>query len=264
MGKEFHICTLVSKKDQYEQMKKSLLAAGFDEDRCRYTVLDNSSGNNHEPYSAINWQLDNTKEKYLIFCHQDLIFDQGHGIDELLRLIDDIAKDNPRWAILGNAGMTDTLAPVIRLSDSDGFHDVGPCPSRVQSLDENFLVFKSGTTVRCSKEISGFHLYGTDLCLNASLKKLTCHVIDFHLTHLSSGNLNEDFYKIEEALRNLWNHRFTFFYVGTCCTCFFLSKHAFLREIFGTKRMIGRVNRRRKFYVAAVFASKILQGERPK
>ncbi len=56
-------------------------------------------------------------------------------------------------------------------------------PIRVGSLDENFIVVKRQANLALSHDMSGFHLYGTDLCIIADILGRTSYVVDFHLCH---------------------------------------------------------------------------------
>jgi hypothetical protein len=263
MSRLFHICTLMNNPTQYGNMKSSFLAAGFDEERCRYTVLDNSNCNTHEPYSAINLALKETSEEYLIFCHQDILIDRGDDIEHLLQQFDNLSQQYPDWAIVGNAGGTDTLRLARKITDPHGEGASGHLPRRVQSLDENFLVIKTGALLRCSPELNGFHLYGTDLCLDAITKGFTCHVVDFHLTHLSAGDANNQSFKDAlAALQRVWNNHFRFCYVKTCCGALFLSKYALLRRYFGSPKMVDWVVDHSKIYSLLCLATRTLQGKK--
>lgn len=228
----FRICTLVTDWQQYAEMKQSFIAAGFDESRCAYSAFDNSSGNHFEPYSLINRLVQESSEPYLVLCHQDVLANQGDGFDRLLEALRQLDSRDPHWAVAGNAGCTDDFAFVIRVTDPNKFdHWPGPFPVRVHSLDENFLVIRGRAGVTCSSELSGFHLYGTDLCLNARLKRRTCYVIDFHLTHQSTGRFGEDFFASRRQFIERWNREFHFLYVIREAEIF-LSRWRILHRVF--------------------------------
>jgi hypothetical protein len=53
-----------------------------------------------------------------------------------------------------------------------------------------------------SADLRGFHLYGTDLCLQARLRGHSAYVIDFHLRHLGRGTMGRDYYACLEALED--------------------------------------------------------------
>src|SRR2546423_9119907 len=89
----------------YDEMRESFEQAGFTEEKCRYTLFDNTEGNRHEPYAAINAALDEGDEPYLVFCHQDVRADRGDGYQELLAAIRSLDSERPEWAVAGNAGV---------------------------------------------------------------------------------------------------------------------------------------------------------------
>lgn len=245
--KLFHICTIANKLEQYEEMKSSFVEAGFDDSRCRYSVFDNSKSNIYEPYSTINYILANTEEPYIIFCHQDVLINQGHGFDQLFKVLKELDQLDPNWAVAGNSGINNNYEHIVKITDPHNtpLWDAG-FPQKVYSLDENFFVIKSSANIACSSELSGFHLYVTDLCLNATVKGYSCYVIDFHITHLSRGNLNQDFWDLRTKFQKRWSSEFSFGYLKTPSTSIFLSKNKAMRYIFSNGRIMSWVlsNRR--------------------
>lgn len=237
--KLFHICTIANKLAQYEEMKSSFIEAGFDEFRCRYSVFDNSQGNIYEPYSTFNTIRSNTVEPYIIFCHQDVLLNQGHGFDRVVKLLEELDKLDSNWALAGNAGINNNYENVTIITDPhNSKHWSGGFPERVHSLDENFLVVKSSANIASSSELKGFHFYATDLCLNAILKGYSCYVINFHLTHLSPGKISQDFWKSRAIVQKRWSREFNFCYVQTPCSFMFLSKHKALQYIFNHTKVM--------------------------
>jgi len=228
--KKFHIVTLVNKLDQYQLMRASFIKAGFDENRCRYSVFDNSQKNIYDPYHTFNLIKPQTQEPYIIFCHQDLLMNQGHGFDQLIKVLDDLEKYDPDWAIAGNAGVNDHYQTIAKITDPCATLSATRLPQKVHSLDENFLIIKSAADIESSSEIQGFHFYGTDLCLNAILKAYSCYVIDFHLTHLSAGHLSQSFWDVKKIFQKRWNREFNLCYIKTTMNVLIvLSKYQWIR-----------------------------------
>ncbi|HSI32426.1 MAG TPA: hypothetical protein VK986_02460 [Tepidisphaeraceae bacterium] len=229
----------MTKPEVYGAMKDSMTAAGFDEGRCRYTVFDNSSSNSREPYGAINDALARTVEPYLIFCHQDLVFGPDATFERLVRVLTELDDVDPAWAVAGNAGGTRTLQLAMRITDGSAVWRVGRVPRRVQSLDENLLIIKASSGIGCSGDLSGFHLYGTDICLNAEERGRRCYVIDFHIHHLSTGRTctPEEFEAVRVRFELRWGPRRLCQFVKTCCTTLFLSRSGALRRCFGGPKM---------------------------
>lgn len=237
--KLFHICTIANKLNQYEEMKSSFIQAGFDEDRCRYSLFDNSESNIYDPYETFNKIKLQTSEPYIIFCHQDILLNQGNGFDDLVKLLTELEKLDPKWAIAGNAGINDDYKSVARITDPNNTLNWSKnFPQQVHSLDENFLVIKTAANISCSWDLKGFHFYAQDLCLNAIYNGYSCYVINFHLTHLSGGNLNQAFWDIQKTFYSKWNDKFILCYVQTVTgvnMCF--SKYAIIRAIFSRQKV---------------------------
>jgi hypothetical protein len=96
----------------------------------------------------------------------------------------------------------------LRITDPHGTGQrIGPFPARVVSLDENFLVVRAASRIRPSTTLSGFHLYGTDLCLQARAAGRSAWVIDFHLRHLSAGRVDSNFLRQQAAFEENWGRR---------------------------------------------------------
>jgi hypothetical protein len=240
--KLFHICTIANKLEQYEEMKASFLEAGFDEDRCRYSLFDNSGGNIYEPYETFNKIKLNTVEPYIIFCHQDVLLNQGNGFDQLIKVLEELENLDPQWAVAGNAGVKNNYTDVHRITDPNITPDWSvELPQQVHSLDENFLVIKTAASIACSTELKGFHFYAPDLCLNAILKGYSCYVIDFHLTHLSGGNLSQAFWDLQKIFYEKWCNQFTLSYVRTVTgVTMCLSKYKIIRAI-GSRQKVTKL-----------------------
>ena len=102
-------------------------------------------------------------------------------------------------------------------------------PSQVKSLDENFLLIKKSANIALSGDLSGFHLYGTDVCLIAECLGYTAYAIEFNLMHLSEGKLDPSFDSLSEQLQRKYASFFRDRYIKTTITRFYLSSNAVLR-----------------------------------
>ena len=221
-------------------MKASFLSTGFSEDICDYKLLDNSTGNTHDPYLTINQALTEAKQQYIIFCHQDILLNKTHGYDQLIDQLEKLNAMDPNWAIAGNAGYKENLSPVVKVDDPHSFQHYQELPERVYSLDENFFVIKTSSDLRCSENLSGFHLYATDLCLQATKRNLSCYVIDFYMTHLSGGDTSSSGFQGSLVRFNQnWNQAFLFCFIRTPCTFLSLSRSSFIRWLFKEDKFVG-------------------------
>lgn len=214
----YSICTLVTDPVQYDQLRASFRAGGFDAPSTEYLFIDNSHGQQACAYSGGNELLAAARGRYVILCHQDvrLIRDGRRALDGCLA---DLERRDPTWAVAGNAGGVRPGALAIRISDPHGADQRrGVLPCRVASLDENFLIVRRDARIGFSRDLTGFHFYGADLCLAADIMGHNCYVIDFHLQHLSPGRKRVDFYACEAAFCAKWGRALRARWMQTTCS----------------------------------------------
>lgn len=199
-GPLFSICTLVTRDAEYAEMVESFLSRGFAPDRAEFLYLDNTSENNWDAFQGIRRFLSLARGTYVILCHQDirLLTDDAVTLQHRLTALD--ARD-PDWALAGNAGATADGTLIVRISDPHGEDQRrGSFPAQVVSLDENFIIIRRDALVSLAAGLRGFHLYGTDMCLQARCAGRSAWVIDFHLRHLSAGRVDKSFHLAQRSL----------------------------------------------------------------
>ncbi|WP_421945292.1 hypothetical protein [Pedobacter sp.] len=248
---EFSICTLVTRKQEYNEMLQSFLAKGFSEDKCEFIYADNTEKNNFDAFSAFNLFLKKAKGRYIIICHQDVLINKD-GYDELIRCLGQLDNLDTNWGVCGNAGAAGPNHIVYYISYPDGtFMNKGKFPLKVTGLDENFLLVKNSANLKVSNNLNGFHLYATDLVLQAELNGFSSYVIPFNLTHKSRGNRDGDFFRIRNELISKYNRFFRTRWIQTNSTVFHLSG-TFLGKLSGNPlflffvRMWNGLQKRRK------------------
>lgn len=220
-GFKYSICTLVTDETQYREMMQSFIEAGFDTTLCEFLIADNTQENKFDAYRAINRFLQEARGKYIIICHQDILanYDQEHVLKRRIAELDSL---DSKWGIAGNAGAKDLYHISTVITEKGKLFRKGKFPSKVISLDENFFLVKAEANLALSADISGFHLYGTDLCLLADCMGWNSYVIDFNITHKSSGKIDPTFYEISEQLQKKYQRFFRGRYIKTTITRFYL------------------------------------------
>lgn len=223
-GPKCEIVTVANDLAQYAEMRRSFEDAGFTTERARFTVYDNSQGNRHDPYEVLRSLPANGPEPCVIFCHQDVRLDLGHGYDQFTAQVALLDARHPSWVAAGNSGGGEDGRLRLHLDDPAGRWREDLLPASVRSLDENFLLLRRAHAPFCSPGLSGFHLYGTDVCLHAIVRGGSAHVIDFLLSHGSKGNAySPAFAEARDRLVQHWEKRFLAGIVRTTCTEFLLS-----------------------------------------
>jgi hypothetical protein len=255
---EYSICTLVTRKAEYEEMLDSFLNKGFDEKSCEYLFIDNSESRKFEAYKGLNQFLQQAKGKYIILCHQDIII-HDHDRNHLSERILEIEKSDSNWAILANAGGVNFKWIATNLTQGSGnIIKEKKLPLRTKTVDENFIIVKNSANLALSHNLSGFHLYGPDLCLIADVLGFNTYVIDFNIIHKSNGNPDESFYRLRREFIKKYNHAFRSRFMTTTITRYYLSGNWFtalfynLQPIKFLVRQYYKAFKPKKLYVLEV------------
>lgn len=197
---DYSICSLVTDHALYGQMVASFIEAGFAPDRCEYLYADNTGGNGADGYRGLNRMIAAARGRIVLMVHQDVLaVDRIERLDAVLDALDQTAPD---WAVAGNAGFDPTQWSYLRtLTESDLVAPQGNLPARQAiSLDENLLILRRDALLGFSHDLCGFHLYGTDLVLQAVVRGRTAWVVDFHVEHLGRGKIDQSFVAARDAL----------------------------------------------------------------
>ncbi|MFK7855887.1 MAG: hypothetical protein AB8B79_17320 [Granulosicoccus sp.] len=204
----FSVCSIVNDLDQYQQMLESFEQAGFAQDNCEFLYVDNTNANSLDCYEGLNRLINQSQGKYIVLCHQDIRMLRDDKATLLARL-NELEQHDSAWAVVGNAGKTHSGDYKIRISDRHGKdQNRGPFPAQVISLDENFMILKRSALLGFSADLTGYHLYGTDICIQANVRGRQAYVIDFHLEHLGAGSVREDFFYCADALESKYKKVF--------------------------------------------------------
>jgi hypothetical protein len=199
---KFSICTLVTRPEEYAAMAASFVRAGFAPDDTEFLFINNTNAKQLDAYRGYNLFLQTARGEFIVLCHQDILLnhDRREILEQRIRELDAL---DPAWALLGNAGCAQCFGlqvTAIKISHPSGSETIGKFPTRVDSLDENFIVVKRTANLALSHDLSGFHFYGTDLCRIAKILGRTAYVVDFHLLHKSLGKYDDSFFQSRQQL----------------------------------------------------------------
>lgn len=170
-------------------------------------------------YEAIRLFISQSRGDFILFIHDDVFFD-GLSCSDLFTELSRICKLDPKAVLFGVAGISfSDHSSIGHFRDAGGEHEWGFHEDGLaSSLDECFLVLRKDKGLTVSNELSGYHFYGTDLCINAREKGLASYVIDFPIIHKSTGSLDKKFFEariqFEKHLQKKNIRRF----VRTTCT----------------------------------------------
>ena len=233
----FSICTIVTDMQEYEEMKKSFEGSCFTEN-CEYLIADNTSGNQFSAYVAIAGFLKQSNAQYLIIVHQDVRCIDNK--ETLIRCLQGLTQVDTKWAMCGNAGSTGYHEVIYYLNNAGKEMFASGLPARVTSLDENLLIINRNTNLTLSADLTGFHLYGTDLCLVADFLGYTCYVIPFKVKHLSLGNI-EDLNYYKKGFIRQYGRKLRSRFIETTCTKFYLSNSVWKNTFFNYRKVFSLI-----------------------
>ena len=235
-GIRYSICTLVSRPAEYRAMAQSFAAVGFGPPDCEFLFLDNSAGNRFDAYAGYNIFLRAARGDYVVLCHQDvrLLSDGRERLDAVIAELDSL---DPHWGLFGNAGGLRSGNLAIRISDPHGENVAqgGPFPVACQTLDENFIVVRAAANLAVSNDLHGFHLYGTDMCMLASILGYSAYIVDFHLRHESEGVIDAVFARALADLVAKYARTKRPAFVTTSCGKFVIMPFDFLNKGLNTR-----------------------------
>jgi hypothetical protein len=205
----YSFCTLVTNLTRYHAMVEGFRRLGFTSADREFLYIDNSASNQADAFSGYNRFLRQASGRYVILCHQD-VMGLEDGREKLDSLLAALSEKDSVWAVCGNAGVDVRGRRFIRITDpyAPDQSTGQPFPRKVMSLDENFIVVKSEANLALSRDLTGFHWYGSDLCLIADILGWTAYVIDFHLRHDSRGSVDQHYNSLRNQLRSKYTRAF--------------------------------------------------------
>jgi len=206
MSGSVNLCVGVACNDEF--VLKSCLLASPDIGSGVEVFVEYDAASAAKAYNAI---LEKASCDVVILVHQDVFLPPGWlaRFKESLAWLD---ENDPRWGVLGvwgadhdgqfkgwvySAGLKQLLGGPFKL------------PRTVRVLDEVLLAIGKHSGLRFDESLEGFHLYGTDLCLEAESKGLRNYVIPAFLVHNSAPMswLPLQFWRSYSFVRGKWKDR---------------------------------------------------------
>lgn len=171
----------------------------------------------------------------LVFAHQDVFFPPG-WMGELGAGLDWLARRDPNWGVLGVWGLTASGVACGHTYCTGLGRVLGSgsaMPVRVRTLDEIVLIIRQGSELRFDERLPGFHLYGTDMCLQAHQKAMSCYAVPAFCVHNTNGlkYLPYSFWRAYAYLRRKWRRDLP---VRTPCTTITRSGWPLIRHHLGS------------------------------
>ncbi len=159
---------------------------------------------------AYNTALGKTSARLVVFVHQDVYLPQGwcKSLLEQTALLDEMDKD---WGVAGVYGITASgegrgslYSTGLRRMVGDRFR----LACEVRTLDEVCLVLQKAAGLQFDEKLSGFHFYGSDICLEAAQRGHRSYVVPCPVIHNSVRVrlFPHEFWRAYYYMREKWRH----------------------------------------------------------
>jgi GT2 family glycosyltransferase len=211
----FSAWTLIVAVNHEEVLQGTLLKSPDIDERCQ-VILKRGYATAGQAYNA---GIVEAKNEILVFAHQDVYLPQGwlNGLRASLAQLDD---RDPNWGVLGPSGVapsTDFAGHVYSTGLRRTLGAPFDRPMECLTLDEMLLVKRRSSGLMFDERLPGFHLYGTDICLEARGRYVKSYVIPAFCIHNSNGivRLPKSFWQAYLYLRRKWWNQLPIF---TPCT----------------------------------------------
>jgi len=215
---------------------------------------------------AYNSGLAMAQHEVVVFAHQDVYLPEG-WLQDLERALAQLAEYDANWGVLGAFGVTAPEQRELRgYCYSTGLRRIlgGPFvkPIEAVSLDELVLVVRRSSGLAFDEQLPGFHLYGTDICVQAQSKSMRNYIVCAFCIHNSNGlkYYPTDYWRGYLYMRRKWRDRLP---LATCCATIAKSCRPMFAQVavdlrkrlFGAPRVGKRDNDIRGLYHRIMGAS---------
>ena len=211
-------------------------------------LLDNRERRFKSAAEALNYGGEQAKGKYLIFVHQDMIFNSHQWTEKVERMLDKL----PNFGVVGVAGKCENTKSVItNIEHGIPKQAAGEIhikkPEKVQTVDECLIIIPKtvfGILQFDEKVCSDWHLYAVDYCL--SIKKLgfDSYVIPIFAYHKSLGrSMSKKYFIILKKILKKHKNCYKMIYttVGNWSTVYPV---CISRVYFWSRKRVGRLLRK--------------------
>lgn len=156
---------------------------------------------------AYNDALERSKTDLVVFCHQDITLPQ-EWLRDLESALAVLEREDPHWGVLGCYGETlnDHGRGYIYSSGRGVIGKPFARPAEVQTLDEIVLILRKSSGLRFDDGLPHFHLYGTDICMQAAQRGMKSYAISAFCVHNTQQTLvlPPEFYASCRHVRRVW------------------------------------------------------------
>jgi len=158
--------------------------------------------------AAYNSAIDDASNDVIIFVHQDIYLPET-WFPDLRRAISNLKDHKADWGVLGCFGSRRAALGGLGqvFTNGRGVHGNRiAVPEVVETLDEILLVLRKSSGLRFDPALPHFHLYGTDICMEARKRGMDSYAFQGFCVHNTNQllHLPTEFYACYQYVRRKW------------------------------------------------------------
>lgn len=169
--------------------------------------------------AAYNAGIERATGDLLMLVHQDVHLPEG-WFGDLVHTLARVSVQDPNWGVLGVWGARSSGEGAGFLYCGATLRVLGHSFEggvEVETLDEVLLILRKSSGLRFDERIGGFHMYGSDICLEARRRGMKCYAMATFCVHNTSqyGMLPLAFWRAYLMMRRKWKAELP---IQTTCT----------------------------------------------
>lgn len=202
-------------------------------DKVSTLFFNNTLKNEFNPYHVLSKSLNSKDQDYILFCHQDIRFTSSSDYSSLIKMLKELTKLHPNWAVAGAGGISSDYKFTSSILDPHNLSNMKTAFTKAISLDECFLIINCKNFQSYNPPFNSFHFYGSDLCLTAILNGYEAYILNFPIQHLSKGKIDVYYAKCATEFSDYWSSHFkNVLYYNSVGTYFWWGKSKLVKKIF--------------------------------
>jgi hypothetical protein len=139
--------------------------------------------------TAYNDAILKAKQDIVVIVHQDMYLPEEWP-GALRKALTALSETDPNWGVLGVWGVPKDGEEAGHVYCTAGVRMLGGAfegVTQVRVLDEVVLIIRKSSGLRFDPAMPGFHLYGTDICLEAERRGMKCYATAAFCIHNSNS-----------------------------------------------------------------------------
>ncbi len=199
--------TFVIAYNNDEILRNNILASPDLKESCHQIIVEEGKTSAAETY---NIGIDKAENEIMVFVHQDVYLPAG-WVDKLRNEIRNLERMQIKWGVIGCYGICENGKSSGYVFSNGLGKVLGAKGSMHKALtvDEMVIILNRATGLKYDIQLPGYHLYGTDICLQSDDSGYENYIMKNFCVHnsLPVRKFNSSFWKACGYIRKKWSEK---------------------------------------------------------